>query len=76
MLTKARKKMTKPSWMGEAAWTGLQDYWKTDAFKKTSSQNKSNRSSSRGGAVHTTGRTAHLEVARRLVCIIFYFSKF
>ncbi|MCI11291.1 hypothetical protein A2U01_0032391, partial [Trifolium medium] len=54
MLTKARKKGTKPAWTGDLAWTGLKDYWKSEEFLKISNQNKINRASKRGGAVHTS----------------------
>ncbi|XP_058752175.1 uncharacterized protein LOC131625322 [Vicia villosa] len=45
---------------------GLETYWKSDAFKKLSAQNKTNRSSARGGAVHSSGRKAHVDVALEL----------
>lgn len=67
MLTKARKKGKRPEWIGEDAWTGLEDYWKSSDFLKFSDQNKTNRGSTRGGAVHTTGRKAHIDVALELV---------
>ncbi|XP_027186919.1 uncharacterized protein [Cicer arietinum] len=66
MLTKVRKKGTRPSWIGEEAWTGLQAYWEGTSFKNISNQNKTNRASTRGGAVHTSGRKAHIDVAIEL----------
>ncbi|XP_027186606.1 uncharacterized protein [Cicer arietinum] len=66
MLTKVRKKGTRPSWIGEEAWTSLQAYWEGTSFKNISNQNKTNRASTRGGAVHTSGRKAHIDVAIEL----------
>lgn len=63
MLTKVRNKGKRPKWMGEDAYDALLDYWKGDNFKKLSSQNKTNRGSTKGGALHTTGRKAHHDVA-------------
>jgi len=67
MLGKARRKGTRPSWIGDDAWVELQTYWKNTEFLAVSSQNKTNRASARGGAVHTTGRKAHIDVALQLV---------
>lgn len=67
MLGKARRKGTRPSWIGDDAWVELQTYWKKTEFLAVSSQNKTNRASARGGAVHTTGRKAHIDVALQLV---------
>lgn len=67
MLGKARRKGTRPSWIGDDAWVELQTYWKKTDFLVVSSQNKTNRASARGGAVHTTGRKAHIDVALQLV---------
>ncbi|XP_058778900.1 uncharacterized protein LOC131652921 isoform X2 [Vicia villosa] len=66
MFGKIRKKGTKPDWMGEKVYAYLLDGWKSDEFKKTSQQNKTNRASTRGGAVHTTGRKAHHDVAKEM----------
>ncbi|XP_050877198.1 uncharacterized protein LOC127080959 [Lathyrus oleraceus] len=66
MLGKARRKGTRPSWIGDDAWVELQTYWKKTEFLAVSSQNKTNRASARGGAVHTTGRKAHIDVALQL----------
>jgi len=67
MLTKARKK-GRPKWISVDAWTGLETYWKTNPdFLKSSNQNKTNRASTKGGAVHTSGRKAHIDVALELV---------
>lgn len=70
MLTKIRNKGEKPSWVGEDAYKGLLAYWKSDKFKKLSSQNKTNRGSSKGGCLHTTGRKAHHDLALEMVCFI------
>lgn len=67
ILGKKRKKGTQPKWMGDEAWIGLLEYWQSDAFLKISTQNKTNRASEKGGAVHTTGRRSHLEVALDMV---------
>ncbi|XP_050908635.1 uncharacterized protein LOC127122326 [Lathyrus oleraceus] len=66
MLGKERRKGTRPSWIGDDAWVELQTYWKKTEFLTVSSQNKTNRASARGGAVHTTGRKAHIDVALQL----------
>ena len=70
MLTKERKKMKKPSWMGEITWAQLLDYWESKEFKEISSQNKTNRASVRGGALHSTGRKSHPEIALGLVSFL------
>ncbi|WJX44446.1 hypothetical protein P8452_31420 [Trifolium repens] len=49
---------------------GLLAYWKSEKFKKLSSQNKTNRGSSKGGCLHTTGRKAHHDVALEMGKII------
>lgn len=72
MLSKARKKGAKPSWVEDEAWAGLLTYWASQDFQKVSTQNKTNRASNRGGAVHTTGRKAHHEVALDMVCFTPY----
>ncbi|WJX72945.1 hypothetical protein P8452_56778 [Trifolium repens] len=66
MLTKARKKKTRPAWITRVAWTGLEDEWKKEKFLKISKQNKANRASKKGGALHTSGRKAHVDVALEL----------
>ncbi|XP_050878427.1 uncharacterized protein LOC127082225 [Lathyrus oleraceus] len=66
MLGKARRKGTRPSWIGDDAWVELQTYWQKTEFLAVSSQNKTNRASARGRAVHTTGRKAHIDVALQL----------
>ncbi|XP_045802058.1 uncharacterized protein LOC123895641 isoform X1 [Trifolium pratense] len=71
MLSKLRTKGTRPHWICEEAWKGLIDHWEGEAFKKISTQNKTNRASGKGGAVHTTGRKAHVDVALSMVCILF-----
>ncbi|KAK2428969.1 hypothetical protein QL285_027447 [Trifolium repens] len=43
---------------------------KSDKFKKLSSQNKTNRGSSKGGCLHTTGRKAHHDLALEMGKII------
>ena len=74
MLSKARKKKKgKPFWIGEQAWKDLNTYWQSQDFKKVSTQNKVNRSSTKGGAVHTTGQQAHLDKALKMVSIYFTF---
>ena len=69
MLTKARTKGTRPSWIGEEAWEGLQTYWATPEFQAVSGRNRTNRASGRGGAVHTSGRKAYVDVALELVSL-------
>nr|XP_012569447.1 uncharacterized protein LOC101512926 [Cicer arietinum] len=66
MLTKVRKKGTRPSWIGVEAWTGLQAYWEDILFKNISNQNKTNRALAGGGVVHISCRKAHIDVAIEL----------
>ncbi|XP_058751639.1 uncharacterized protein LOC131645254 [Vicia villosa] len=66
ILQKAKEKACKPPWMGVDTWVFLLEKWQTKEFKDVSKQNKTNRSSSRGGAVHTSGRKAHHDVALEL----------
>ncbi|WJX11466.1 hypothetical protein P8452_02079 [Trifolium repens] len=49
--------------MNEEGWKYLTDRWKEDEFKTRSERNKTNRASSKGGALHTTGRKAHHDIA-------------
>ncbi|WJX71950.1 hypothetical protein P8452_55885 [Trifolium repens] len=63
IFTKARKKDKKPEWMNEEGWKYLTDRWKEDEFKTRSERNKTNRASSKGGALHTTGRKVHHDIA-------------
>jgi len=56
--------------MGEEAWGGLLSYWDTQKFKEKSSHNKINRSSGRGGALHSSGHKSHLDIALGLISII------
>ncbi|WVZ21389.1 hypothetical protein V8G54_008711 [Vigna mungo] len=53
-------------WIGEQAWSALLNYWASEKFKERSSRNKINRSSARGGALHSTGRKSHLDIALAL----------
>ncbi|CAI8584722.1 unnamed protein product [Vicia faba] len=55
ILQKARKKASSPPWMGEDTWAVLLDKWRSKEFKDVFQQNKINRSSSIGGAVHMSG---------------------
>ncbi|GAU48783.1 hypothetical protein TSUD_406260 [Trifolium subterraneum] len=63
ILTKARTKMKKPKWMENEGWTYLTNSWQQEDFKLHSQRNKINRASSKGGALHTTGRKAHHDIA-------------
>jgi hypothetical protein len=67
MLTKAREKWKRPEWISPDAWTGLEAFWKSSYFLKSSNQNKTNRASARGRAVYTSGRKTHIDVALELV---------
>jgi len=69
MLGKARVKATRPSWIGENAWIGLLNYCDSRKFKEKSVQNKLNRSSTRGGTLHSTSRKSHFDIALGLVSI-------
>jgi len=70
MLTKARKKMKKPSWMSEITWIQLLNYLGSKDFKDISSHNKTNIASVRGGTLHSTGRKSHLDIALGLVSVL------
>ncbi|XP_068472509.1 uncharacterized protein [Phaseolus vulgaris] len=63
MLAKARAKSVRPSWIGKQAWAKLLNYWDSPQFKDKSTQNKANRGSARGGALHSTGRKSHSDIA-------------
>ncbi|WJX72913.1 hypothetical protein P8452_56748 [Trifolium repens] len=63
IFTKLRKKDKKPDWMNGEGWKYLNDRWKEDDFKIRSERMKINRASSKGGALHTTGRKAHHDIA-------------
>ncbi|GAU50633.1 hypothetical protein TSUD_410270 [Trifolium subterraneum] len=63
ILTKARKKKEKPDWIHKEGWTYLTNKWKEEEFKKRSERNTINRASSKGGALHTTCRKAHHDIA-------------
>jgi len=75
MLGKARMKASIPNWISEQAWIGLLDYWDSKKLKEQSIQNKLNRSSTRGGALHSTGRKSHLDIALGLVSIYIFLHK-
>ncbi|XP_050894545.1 uncharacterized protein LOC127101224 [Lathyrus oleraceus] len=60
---KGRKRLN--DMLGRRGEKGL-DLHRLTEFLAVSSQNKTNRASARGGAVHTTGRTAHIDVALQL----------
>jgi len=75
MLGKAQVKGIRPTWIGEQTWIGLLTYWDSKKFKQKSIQNKLNRSSTRGGALHSTGRKSHVDIALGLVStLIMYIS--
>ncbi|KAL5078242.1 hypothetical protein RYX36_017226 [Vicia faba] len=60
---KMRNAMKKPDWMDEDVRKYLQEGWKLEEFKEVSKQNKKNRASTKGGAVYTSGRKTHHDVA-------------
>ncbi|PNX77651.1 hypothetical protein L195_g033620, partial [Trifolium pratense] len=62
ILTKARDKNKKPLWMESDGWKYVTDIWQKEDFKVKSERNKINRASSKG-ALHTSGRRAHHEIA-------------
>jgi len=76
ILTKARARGSRPTWMGEEAWFGLLRYWDTQKFKEQSSQNKINRNTGRGGALHSSGCKSHLDIALDLVSILTNFTTY
>jgi hypothetical protein len=55
--------------MNQIGWDYLIARWEAEDFKKLSERNKKNRASSKGGALHTTGRKAHHDIAFDMVCI-------
>jgi len=67
MLTKARTKGVRPTWICELAWDDLLSYWDSQQFKDKSTQNKVNTGSTRGGALHSRGRKSHTDIAVTLV---------
>jgi len=67
MLTKARTKGVRPTWIGEQPWVDPLNYWDSQQFKDKSTPNKVNRGSTRGGALHFTGRKSHTDIAVTLV---------
>jgi len=67
MLTKDRAKGVQPIWIGEQAWDELLNYWDSQQFKDKSTQNKSNRGSAHGGALHSTIQKSHSDIAVTLV---------
>jgi hypothetical protein len=67
MLNNARLRGEREDWIGEQDWATLQSYWTSPAFQTISAQNRRNRASERGGALHTTGRIPHHEVIDTLV---------
>ena len=69
MLTKAQTKGTRPIWIGEEAREGLQRHWASPAFQAMFGRNRTNRASARGGAVNTSSRKAHVDVALELVSL-------
>ena len=75
MLGKAKMKATRPNWISEQTWIGLLDYWDSKNFKEQSIQNKLNSSSTRGGALHSTGRKSHLDITLGLVSIYILLRK-
>ena len=60
---KARRSSKWPNWIEPTVWDALLAHWATGDFKALTTQNKVNRASTRGGVLHTTGRTPHHEVA-------------
>lgn len=74
MLTKARKSGNRPDWIGQQVWNDLLSYWASPEFTQISQRNRVNRASARGGAVHTSGRKSHVDVALELVRMLLYIS--
>ena len=70
ILRKERARGSRPTWMGKEAWSGLLSYWDSQKFKEKSSQNKINWSSGRGGALYSSGRKSHLDIALSMVSIV------
>ena len=54
LMQEARRNLEqKPSWMGEAVWAELKEYWESSKFKKQSAINRRNRESMDGASLHT-----------------------
>ncbi|KAJ1389012.1 putative transposase, Ptta/En/Spm, plant [Sesbania bispinosa] len=57
-LNKVRTKLSKPNWIGDSVWDRLCEHWRTEGFKKKSTQAKINRTidcGGFGGSLHTGG---------------------
>jgi len=62
--------------MGEEAWVELLRYWDIQKFKEQSSQNKINRNTGWGGALHSSSRKSHLDIVLDLVSILTNFTTY
>ncbi|XP_052734137.1 uncharacterized protein LOC108319357 [Vigna angularis] len=67
MFRDARIAGERPDWMGEIIWNSLLAHWNTVEFRKKSATAQKNRSSERGGALHTGGSITIHEHAIRMV---------
>ncbi|XP_052735603.1 uncharacterized protein LOC128197571 [Vigna angularis] len=66
MFRDARIAGERPDWMGEIIWNSLLAHWNTVEFRKKSATAQKNRSSERGGALHTGGSITIHEHAIRM----------
>jgi hypothetical protein len=59
LLAKARSSGKKPKWIGNNAWSGLEEKWGTTGYKEKCKKAAKNRAStSRGGSIHSGGQTS------------------
>ncbi|KOM48088.1 hypothetical protein LR48_Vigan07g179200 [Vigna angularis] len=66
MFKKARTQGKKPNWMGDIVWNGLLEKWNMPLYRQKCETTKKNRTSDKGGCLHTRGSTSVLEHIIRL----------
>lgn len=67
LLYKLRVKNKQPNYMSEEVWKAFKDHWAAPKFKAISEANKKNRSSDKGGSLHSCGSISQAQHAVRLV---------
>ena len=77
MYKKARTLGNKPNWLGDDTWNALLEKWNMPLYRKKCETAKKNRTSEKGGCLHTGGSISVHEHAIRLVCNLYIlFLKF
>ncbi|XP_052731962.1 uncharacterized protein LOC128196132 [Vigna angularis] len=66
MFKKARTEGKKPDWMGDIVWNGLLEKWNMPVYRQKCETAKKNRTSDKGGCLHTGGSISVHEHAIRL----------